>query len=131
MTSQFADDGDVALVQSPYDSLDQNHWLNVTYSLAKNDWDRYTSIRIQRIDKDDWITELDVIEESTGHEGVWAVCLPTGDYSLAFRAVIGLSESTDETTVILPTVSSLSDVTVGDVCTYSGPDVANTEGKCY
>ncbi len=122
MTSDFADDGDVALVQSPYESINQSRWLNVTYSLEKNSWDRHTSIKIQRVDKDDWITDLDAIEEG---DGVRTVCLPIGDYRLAFRAVIGLSGPS-----ILQTVSSLSNITSLEYCTYSGPDIRNTDGKC-
>ncbi len=124
MTSEFAEEGDVAVIQSPYESLNQSRWLIIDYFVTKNNWDRHTSLRILRVDKDDWITDLDVIEQG---DGIRTVCMPTGDYRVAVSAVSGLSGPTESQRTIFHRVF---DIGLGEGCTYSGPDITRIGGRC-
>ena len=120
LASGLAEYGDVAVIQSPNVFMEESRWLHFRYSIQKYNWDVYTYLVIQRIDADDWHTVLGVIEEGENDWSAYQVCLPSGNYSLAFRAVIGV-----------PGFSkiNLDSIRMGGACLYAENDTESTQGR--
>ncbi len=120
LTSELAEYGDVTAIQSSNVVLEESRWLHFLYRIQKYEWDVYTYLVIQRIEADDWHRELGVIEEGETGWTAYQVCLPSGNYSLAFRAVIGV-----------PGFSkiNLDSIRMGGACRDPENDTESTQGR--